>query len=81
MIEVSGRMAFADFLDGLARDGHDVAAWQAFVVAHYPNEGLEEIRRKCVRLSIRAGDRFPSDASDRHQLGVWAAELRTSCSG
>jgi len=75
------RLKFADFLDRLANDNRvSTIEWQRLVVAHYPDEFLEEIRRCTVRLMQ---DRLPYHSNTepaREALRCWAMALRSSCS-
>lgn len=76
MIELAERRAFADFLDRLASEPFSSDDWSKHVVNHYHDEVLETFRRNCARLTIDAGDAFPTTASQRSQLRSWAIELR-----
>jgi hypothetical protein len=72
----SQRIAFADFLRRLAAGQANAIEWNRFVVTHYFDDRLEEIRRSLVRLSIgRAGGAQWSD-SEFAALQHWSRELR-----
>lgn len=75
------RTRFAEFLEGLATGAATRAHWDAFVVEHYRDDTVEEIRRDCVRL-FRAEDehwlkRIRTNA-EAAQLLNWAASLRSA---
>lgn len=74
------RLKFADFLERLADDNHvSTIEWQRLVVAHYPDEFLEEIRRCTVRLMQ---DQLPYQSNTdpaREALRCWAIAIRSSC--
>jgi hypothetical protein len=74
------RLQFADFLDRLADGPVGAEEWLSFVVTHYPDEFLEEIRRQCVRLACGYGDRDqrPDTPAGREVLRLWAGQLRAS---
>jgi hypothetical protein len=75
---ITYRNDFASFLDRLASGDSPPADWQQFVVAHYPDEFLEEIRRNVVRLYQ---DRLPieSKADAAIQLlNSWSLTIRSS---
>jgi hypothetical protein len=46
------RVQFADFLERLTSPDDDHSDWDQFIVVHYPDEFLEEMRRCTVRLAI-----------------------------
>ena len=72
------RESFADFLDRYADNRTASTEWEHFVVRHYGDSFLEEIRRCVVRLAINElaiqGD---TDAA-REFLRSWAFLLRSS---
>jgi hypothetical protein len=74
------RLQFADFLDRLAAAPVGAEEWSSFVVTHYPDEFLEEARRRCVRLACGYGyhDRGPDTPAGRELLRLWAGQLRAS---
>lgn len=78
MQDLACRLEFANLLDELAQDRKSPDEWSRLVVAHYPDEVLEEIRRLLVRLSLK---RDTSDGpawsdEDREQFHRWADRLR-----
>ena len=80
MIDQIKRKAFADILDKFAEHNANREDWFNYIIEHYVDEELEEIRRNVVRLRIAAGDPeiFPSTNAHRKQLKSWAEELRQS---
>lgn len=72
------RRQFADFLDRLAISGVDRDEWSSFIIVHYLDEFLEEMRRCTVRLAI--GELQINIDSDeaRQILGAWAIAIRSS---
>jgi hypothetical protein len=72
------RDAFADFLDRHANNKADSTEWTHFVVRHYGDSFLEEIRRCVVRLAI---NELPihGDTEAAHEiLRSWGFLLRSS---
>lgn len=72
------RQSFADFLSRLATGAEREGEWSQLVVAHYPDEELEAIRRELVRLSIRRNPTGRVDAweaEDLTQMLRWAEQL------
>lgn len=70
------RTRFAEFLDRLAAGTATAAHWDAFIVNHYPDHAVENVRRDCARLlSDRPADVAISETDER-QLRQWAVELR-----
>jgi len=71
------RDRFAEFLDRLASATATAAHWDAFIVTHYPDGAVENVRRDCARL---LGDR-PADSAlseeDQQRLRQWADRLRS----
>jgi len=76
MIDHSKRQTFAAFFERLASGPPDREDWGEHAINHYLDEQLEAIRRRCVRLSIQAGEPFPRTQEHRLQLRAWAEELR-----
>ncbi len=74
----AARLTFADFLDRLALDQTSTEEWQTLVVGHYGDEALEEVRRRCVRLTIELteGIWHRWSASEREEFRSLASELR-----
>ena len=60
----------------LAADGASVEEWQALAVAHYGDAVLEDVRRRCVRLSIGAASWGEWSVSEREGFRSLASELR-----
>ena len=74
-----GRSSFAEFLERLASDQVSTAEWERFIVTHYQDEFLEEMRRCTVRLMQ---NRLPYHANTepaREALRCWAIAIRSSC--
>ncbi len=72
------RNSFADFLDRYADNGTGSIEWDHFVVRHYGDSFLEEVRRCVVRLAInRLPIRGETDAA-RDLIRSWAILLRSS---
>ena len=72
------RQDFADFLSRLATNAEREGEWGQLVVAHYPDEELEAIRRDLVRLSIRRNPTGRVDGwlpEDRAKMLRWADQL------
>lgn len=81
MLDNERRLAFADFLHRVATGNIGAIEWNRFVVTHYSDGFLEDIRRRLVRLSIeRDGSKEWSD-SELAALQQWAGELRTTDAG
>ena len=72
------RTQYASFLDRLASGTAHEMEWSSFVVTHYPDEFLEEMRRCTVRLSIGGlGHRLDSPEG-RQILRAWAIAIRSA---
>jgi hypothetical protein len=70
------RAEFADFLRRVAAGDEGAIEWQRFIVTHYQDELLENIRRQMVKLSIdRDGGKEWSD-SELASLQHWSRQLR-----
>jgi hypothetical protein len=70
------RTAFAEFLRRLATGTAEAIEWERFVVTHYHDELLEDIRRRTAKLSIdRDGSKEWSD-SEVAALQHWYRQLR-----
>ncbi|MBI1325071.1 hypothetical protein GC170_18050 [bacterium] len=80
MSPVDPRLKFADFLVRLAADDVCSEEWQALVVAHYGDEVLENVRRRCVQLAIGASTWGDWSVSEREGFRSLAAELRGQAS-
>jgi hypothetical protein len=72
------RLQFADFLDRLAAARVSVEEWQSFVVTHYPDEFLEEMRRCTVRLRGGHLPLAPDSDEGRQLLRAWAIAVRSA---
>ena len=72
------REAFADFLDRHVDNKTDSKDWEHFVVQHYGDSFLEEIRRCVVRLSINQLPIHGNTEAAREILRSWAFLLRAS---
>lgn len=73
------RSEFADFLDRLAAaKGHvGTAGWSRFMITHYPDEEIEDMRRSVVRFSINWRSRDWPELNCELISG-WAKKLRMS---
>lgn len=73
------RLRFADFLDQIANEPkYSPIEWNRFIVTHYADEFLEEMRRCTVRLMQ---NRLPYHANTepaREALRCWAMAIRSS---
>jgi hypothetical protein len=76
MIDHDARLAFASLLDRLAHGQATREEWQALVVGHYGDEGLEDVRRRCVRLAINSTTWDDWSATERDGFRSLAAEVR-----
>jgi hypothetical protein len=72
------RQQFADFLDRLAAGTRRDEEWLSFVVTHYPDEFLEEMRRCTVRLDIGEMECELDSAQGRQLLHAWAIAIRSA---
>ncbi|MEZ6142225.1 MAG: hypothetical protein R3B84_16830 [Zavarzinella sp.] len=73
------RLEFADFLERLA-DGRGVCSsieWGKFIVGHYRDQEVEEIRRSVARLGISWAFREWPDLN-LELLRKWSIQLRRS---
>ncbi len=77
MIDTEKRKIFTEYLDLLLKGKCGDAEWQFYVIEHYLDEKLEEIRREVVRLRIVADDSraFPSTNADKAKIKEWIEEL------
>lgn len=78
MIDQAKRKVFVDYLHKLVEGDGSSEDWFNFIVEHYPDEQLEEVRRNIVRLRIKAGEPeiFPATEEHREQLRKWAKKLQ-----
>ena len=72
------RNEFASFLDRLASGDSSGSDWQQNIIAHYPDEFLEEIRRNVVRLYQNSLPVQPDTESAKQLLNCWALTIRSS---
>lgn len=76
MVVPVARLTFADFLDRLALGQASPEEWRSRAVAHYGDEVLEDVRRRCVRLAIGSSSWGDWSASEREGFRALATELR-----
>lgn len=72
------RLQFADFLDRFAAGTAHDDEWSSFVVTHYQDEFLEEMRRCTVRLGIEELGHKIDSSEGRQLLRAWAIAIRSS---
>ena len=72
------RRQFADFLDRVASRSPDPEEWSSFIVTHYPDEFLEEMRRCTVRLVCGYLPQRADSHEGRQILRAWAIAIRSS---
>jgi hypothetical protein len=70
------RLAFAEFLRRLAAGRAKPIEWSRFILVHYPDDGLESIRREIVRLAIGRDGGVQWSDSECAALQHWSRELR-----
>jgi hypothetical protein len=75
---IIAREAFADFLDRYADKKTHSSEWDHFVIQHFGDSFLEEIRRCVVRLAINKLPIHGDTESARDILRSWAFLLRSS---
>ena len=77
MIDRKMREEFVNCLYRMINGSQKGGDWFTYIIEHYPDKRLEEIRRDIVRLRIAAGDPkiFPQTESQREKLRNWATEL------
>lgn len=73
------RVEFADFLDRLADNRTSQIEWQHFIVNHYHDEFLEEMRRCTARLMLNKLPYHGTTEPGREALRCWAMAIRSSC--
>jgi hypothetical protein len=73
--DVRSRTLFAEFLVRLAEGSATLAHWDAFIVEHYPDILVEDIRRACVRMFLHRTALGPLGEAERVQLHAWATAL------
>ena len=72
------RNAFADFLDRYSDSKTGSIEWDHFVVQHYGDSFLEEVRRCVVRLAINKLPIHGDTDAARDLIRSWATLLRSS---
>ena len=72
------RQQFADFLDRMTSRSPDPEEWSSFVITHYPDEFLEEMRRCTVRLVCGYLPQRADSHEGRQILRAWAIAIRSS---
>jgi len=72
------RSSFADFLDRYADNKTGSIEWDHFVVQHYGDSFLEEVRRCVVRLAINKLPIHGDTDAARDLIRSWATLLRSS---
>jgi len=72
------RESFANFLDRYADNSINSLEWEHFVVRHYGDSFLEEIRRCVVRLAINELPIHRDTDAARDILRSWAFLLRST---
>ena len=72
------RNSFADFLDRFADRKTAEIEWQHFIVRHYGDSFLEEIRRCVVRLAINELPIHGDTEASRDLLRAWGFLLRST---
>ncbi|ODA34207.1 hypothetical protein [Planctopirus hydrillae] len=72
------REVFADFLDRYAERKTDAIEWEHFVVRHYGDCFLEEIRRCVVRLATKMLSIHGDTEAACEMIRGWAFLLRSS---
>ena len=72
------RGLLATFLEGLAAETATDAHWDAFIIEHYEDPLVEQIRGDCA--AMLGGDNHDTDldSAKRAQLFEWASQLRVS---
>lgn len=77
MIDKEKRKLFVAYLEKLIENKANEDDWFSYIIEHYLDEELEEVRRNIVRLRIKAGDPkvFPLTEEHRIHLREWAIAL------
>lgn len=76
---MASRLEFADFLERLANNQTSANEWQHFVVNHYADPFLEEMRRCTVHLVQNRLPYHGATEPGREALRCWAMAIRSSC--
>ena len=67
----------AGFVNFILRNNHSAAEWSKFMVTHYRDANMENLRRVCVRYFIEAGGRFEAlTLARRSELDALASALK-----
>ncbi|HET7230330.1 MAG TPA: GMC family oxidoreductase [Longimicrobium sp.] len=71
-------LRFADFVERLASGTATPVQWVSFIIQHYPDQQLEEVRRKTCGILYHTEDSFKAaqESPYREQLLALAAALR-----
>ena len=79
MVDYEKREAFINYLNKLINGQYSKDDWFRYIVEHYLDEELEEVRRNIVRLRIAAGDPevFPVTNEHKEKLNEWIKKLKT----
>jgi hypothetical protein len=72
------RQDFADFLDRLAQIQSTKEEWELFCVEPYADDVLEDVRQRCVQLSIGVSNWGQLTLAERDGFQALATELRHS---
>jgi len=78
MIDHQKREDFVKYLYKLIKEQYSKDDWFNYIIEHYQDEELEEVRRDIVRLRITAGDPeiFPMNEEHKEKLKEWIKELQ-----
>lgn len=78
MIDHEKRKTFVNYLNKLIAGQYTKDDWFKYIIEHYIDEELEEVRRNIVRLRIAAGDpkTFPVTNEHKERLKEWARDLQ-----
>lgn len=78
MIDYEKRKEFVNYLNKLVTGQYTKDDWFKYIIEHYVDEELEEVRRNIVRLRIAAGDPeiFPVTDEHKEKLKEWIRELQ-----
>lgn len=78
MIDHQKREDFVKYLYQFIKEQYSKDDWFNYIIEHYQDEELEEVRRKIVHLRITAGDPeiFPVNEEHKEKLKEWIKELQ-----
>jgi hypothetical protein len=78
LIDHKKRKEFIVYLNKLIKGHYNNSDWLIYIIEHYLDEELEEVRRNIVRLRIAAGDPefFPVTNEHKEKLKDWIRELQ-----